>query len=249
MNKEVDKDRKKHYSDIFSKLQSENNVGGTYRAAKDQAGWKNNSSPTNFISDGKVITDPKSMAELQMNTFTNKTKKLLDDLPPRTTVPCKILEDALKNWGKPEDDREIFELKPITRIEVLKIISNMGNSTSSGNDKIDALAIKHGAAVLHGPITHVVNQSILTSTFATKWKVGKLLPLHKGKGLPKSDPKSYRPILLLPILGKITERAIQSQIMNHMEKSGMINENHHSYRKVHSTTTTMLQISDTILKV
>ena len=108
VNKDVDKDRKKHYSDIFSKLQSDNNVGGTYRAAKDQAGWKNNSSPTNFISDGKVITDPKSMAELQMNTFTNKTKKLLEDLPPRTTDPCKILEDALKNWGKPEEDREIF---------------------------------------------------------------------------------------------------------------------------------------------
>ena len=122
----------------------------------------------------------------------------------------------------------------------------MGNTTSSGNDRIDALAIKHGAAILHGPITHVVNLSILTSTFAAKWKIGKLLPLHKGKGLPKTDPKSFRPISLLPILGKITERAIQKQIMDFMEKSGQINQNHHSYRKLHSTTTTMLQISDTI---
>ena len=139
-------------------------------------------------------------------------------------------------------------MKPTTKIEVLKIIGNMGNSTSAGNDRIDALAIKHGAAILHGPITHVVNTSIKTSTFATKWKVGKLLPLHKGKGLPKQDPKSFRPISMLPILGKITERVVQHQVMNFMEKSGQINQNHHSYRKLHSTVTTMLQISDTIFE-
>ena len=248
VNNDVDRDRKKHYSDIYTKLQNEKNVGAIYRAAKDQAGWKSNSSPTSFLSDGKIITDPKSMADLQMTTFTNKTNKLLNDLPPRTSDPCKTLKDALENWGKPKDDRGEFKIKPISRLELLKIITKMGNSTSSGIDSIDALAIKHCAAILHEPITHMVNQSILTSTFASKWKIGKLLPLHKGKGLPKSDLKSFRPILMLPILGKITERAIQCQIMDFMEKSGQINENHHSYRKLHSTVTTMLQISDTIFE-
>ena len=47
-------------------------------------------------------------------------------------------------------------------------------------------------------------------------------------------------------MGKITEKVIQSQIMAYMESTGQINTNSHAYRKIHSTTTAMLQISDDI---
>ena len=70
--------------------------------------------------------------------------------------------------------------------------------------------------------------------------------LHKGKGLDPNNPQSYRPISLLPIMGKIVERILQPQILNFMENSGQLNSNHHSYRKNHSTVTAMLQISDAI---
>ena len=122
----------------------------------------------------------------------------------------------------------------------------LGNTTSAANDRLDALAIKHGAKILHGPITHIINCSIRTLKFATKWKIGKLLPLHKGKGLDPLDPKSYRPISILPVIGKITERILQKQIMNYMESSGQINDNIHSYRKQHSTVSSMLQLSDAV---
>ena len=131
-------------------------------------------------------------------------------------------------------------------MDTLKILKELGNTTSAANDRLDALALKHGAKILHGPITHIINCSIKTLKFASKWKIGKLLPLHKGKGLDPMDPKSYRPISLLPVIGKITERILQKQIMEFMESSGQLNENHHSYRKQHSTVTAMLQISDTI---
>ena len=99
----------------------------------------------------------------------------------------------------------MLKLKPINRLETLKIIQNLGNSSSTANDNLDYMAIKHGAALLHELITHVINLSISTSKFATKWMIGKLLPLHKGKGLNKQDSTSFRPILLLHILGKLTE--------------------------------------------
>ena len=131
-------------------------------------------------------------------------------------------------------------------MDTLSILKDLSNTTSSANNRIDALALKHGAQTLHGPITHVINCSIKSLKFAMKWKIGKLLPLHKGKGLNPMCPKSYRPISLLPIIGKLTERVLQKQILNFMENSGQFNSNHHSYRKQHSTVTAMLQLSDAV---
>ena len=91
-----------------------------------------------------------------------------------------------------------------------------------------------------------IREASESARFATKWKIGKLLPLHKGKGLNPHDPTSYRPISLLPVIGKITERVLQKQILEYMETSGQLNGNHHSYRKKHSTVTAMLQLSDAL---
>ena len=188
------------------------------------------------------------MANLQMKTFCDKTQKLLNELPLPTIDPCQPLEDALTKWGDKRHERDLFKFATITNIDTLKILKDLGNTTSAANDRLDALAFKHGAEVLHGPLTHIINCSIKTSKFAIKLRIGKLLPLHKGKGLDFNDPKSFRPISLLPVVGKIVERVLQPQILNFMEKSGQFIINHHSYRKNHSTVTAMLQLSDKIYR-
>ena len=246
VNRKVNSDRKSHYDDLYKLHLKNNDVGGTYRTAKNQVGMTKNTSPTSYLHEGSKITDPQKMADLQMQTFTDKTKKLISELPPPTIDPCQSLSDSLHSWGNKKDLRENFNFKSISNIDTLKIIKDLSNSTSSANDRIDSISLKHGAETLHVPLTHVINCSIKSSTFATRWKIGKLLPLHKGKGLNPQDPKSFRPISLLPVIGKVVERALQTQILDFMEKSGQFNPNHHSYRKHHSTTTAMLQLSDAI---
>ena len=246
VNRQVNADRKKHNDDIYTRHHLNNDVGATYRAAKNQVGWVKNTSPVNFVHEGVKITDPQKMANLQMATFSDKTAKLIRELPPPVIDPCASLMKSLDKWGESRDSREIFNFNTVSELDTLKIIKDISNTTSSANDRIDAISIKHGASILHGPITHVINTSINTSKFANKWKIGKLLPLHKGKGLNPLDPKSYRPISMLPVIGKIVERALQPQLLEYMEKSGQLNPNHHSYRKDHSTVTAMLELSDAI---
>ena len=248
VNREVDKDRHKHYDDIYKQHFDNKDVSALYKTAKTQAGWVKNTSPTAFTVQGQKITNPQQMADVQMETFAVKTKKLLDNLPPATTDPCSLLVDSLNKWGPRKDAREVFNFHTITKLDTLKILKDLNNTTSSANDRLESTALKHAAAILHGPITHIVNTSITTSKFAAKWKIGKLLPLHKGKGLNPQDPTSYRPISLLPALGKIVERVLQPQILEFMEHSGQFNNNIHSYRKSHSTTTAMIQLSDKIFR-
>ena len=102
------------------------------------------------------------------------------------------------------------------------------------------------AGSLLEPITFIINQSISESTFPTQWKLAEIIPLHKGKGIPKFIPSNYRPISILPVISKIAERVVQKQMLDFLDKTKQLNRNHHAYRRNHSTVTAMIQLMDTL---
>ena len=62
-------------------------------------------------------------------------------------------------------------------------------------------------------VTHIANLSISTLSFPSAFKVAKVVPLYKGRDSPVTEPKSYRPVALLPVLSKVLERVVHSQLM------------------------------------
>ena len=120
----------------------------------------------------------------------------------------------------------------------------MKNSKSCGLDNLDTNIIKLIRPYIVPVITHIVNTSISTNQFPTIYKHAKVIPLHKGKDAPSTQAKSYRPISILPVVSKIIERAIQTQITSYMNSSQLFHPNHHAYRQYHSTTTAMLSMHD-----
>ena len=247
VNTELDKDRREYYLNIYSKQLEQKDVSGIYKLAKIQAGWKATSTPVSFLVNGRKVTAPQELADVQLQSFKNKTATLIRNLPPPPEDPLTNLEEAMRNWQN-KDNREVLKFRKVTKLETLQIINKLGYSSSTAHDRLDAMAVKHGASILHGPITHVINLSIGQSKFAAHWKIGRLLPLHKGKGKIHQDPDSFRPISLLPVIGKIMERVIQPQILDFMSKTRQFNENNYSYRKEHSTMTAMIQISNDIFE-
>ena len=66
------------------------------------------------------------------------------------------------------------------------------------------------------------------------WKQAKVVMLPKpGKDLTK--PTSYRPISLLPAMGKIFERIVASRLSAFLEKVDYFDENQAGFRKKRST--------------
>ena len=51
VNRLVDKDRKTHYDDIYDRHYTNNDVGATFKTAKNQAGITKNSTPTSFLHE------------------------------------------------------------------------------------------------------------------------------------------------------------------------------------------------------
>jgi Notch-like protein len=61
------------------------------------------------------------------------------------------------------------------------------------------------------PISKIINKSFETSTFPDKLKEAQVVPLHKKNNT--LDKGNYRPVSILPMISKIFERAVNSQIV------------------------------------
>ena len=231
----------------YNKCEIENDTKRMYNITKTQLGWKTGGPPESFLVNGKPNNNPTLMANMQLKFFTEKVKKLIAKLPRPQGDPLAVLRAAMERWSK-AGNRETFSLKTITEREMIGILGELGNSTTFGHDKLDALSLKVIASNIYKPLTHIINRSILSSTFCNRWKIAKVIPLHKGKGAERLAPESYRPISLLPVTAKLAEKVIQRQIMDYMTKSGQFNSNLHAYQKYLGTTTSLLQLNDVIFQ-
>ena len=139
-----------------------------------------------------------------------------------------------------------FSISSISQEEVDKIIKDLKNSKSCGVDNLDTYILKLTRKNIVPAVCHILNLSIQSKKFPTKWKIAKVVPLYKGKG-SKYDPKSYRPVAIFPILSKVLERAMFKQLVSYMEDNNLFNPSDHAYRSFHSITTAMLQMYTTWL--
>ena len=243
---DVKKDKTEYLQKQFMEYEKENDVKSLYSNLKKNMGWKKSSHPTAFRMEGEVIRNQKSLANIQNDHFTNKIKKLKENIPVSNTEPLKLLKDALLRWGPKTTNIKNMKLQPVGRLHTLNLIKKLGNSTSHGMDGLDSITLKMIAEDITDPINHIVNLSIQTETFANKWKMGKIIPIFKGKGKDTNSPESYRPVSILPAISKIVEKTVQEQMTNHMKSEKLWNNDHYAYKANNSTTTAMAHLTDLI---
>ena len=123
-------------------------------------------------------------------------------------------------------------------------IAKLSNSTAFGLDCIDAVSLKLAASQLILPLKHLVNTSLKHSSYATKWKTAKVIPLLKSNDLNRLDPASYRPVAILPVFSKLVERSAQLQLLEFLERTNQLNPSAHAYRQCYSTMTTLIEVTN-----
>ena len=161
---------------------------------------------------------------------------------PEQGDPTANLRNLLNR--RPHPRIEGLSLSSVSPDNINKIIKGLKNSKSCGLDNLDTFIIKLIRPYIVPSITHIVNISISTEEFPSLYKRAKVVPLHKGKDAPATQPKSYRPVSILPVISKIIERVIQTQITDYMNRAQLLHPNHHAYRTFHSTTSAMLSMHD-----
>ena len=92
---------------------------------------------------------------------------------------------------------------------------------ASGDSLLCNQLLKNCAPFLASSITYLFNLSLSTSSFPDAWKIAKVIPLFKNRG-SHSDPSNYRPISLLPAIGKVMDDIQSSRLLTFLTKNNII---------------------------
>ena len=90
------------------------------------------------------------------------------------------------------------------------------------------------------PLSMIFNNCIDTGTFPDIWKQSNIIPVHQ-----KGDEQfvdNYRPVSLLPIFRKNTEKLLFNSIMDFLEECNLLNSNQSGFRPNNSCETQFLLI-------
>ena len=77
------------------------------------------------------------------------------------------------------------------------------------------------------------------------WKCGKVTALFKSG--ERTDPNNYRPITVLPIVSKILEKAVHSQMYSYLQDNKLLSPSQFGFRPKSSTEIALVNFTDSIL--
>ena len=152
-------------------------------------------------------------------------KKLAQEMPrPRRTI-----ESYLRNV---ESNQKSIFLKPVTEVEIRKIICKLLPKHSSGVDNINNKILKELGDLIIDPLTKICNNSLCKGIFPRTMKQAKVVPLYKSKS--RDLTTNYRPISLLLTLSKILEKLMYSRVYNFLCVTNQLYVSQYDFRKQHS---------------
>ena len=133
----------------------------------------------------------------------------------------------------------------MTEEEVMDLLCSLDIKKSHGYDNLPARLLIDAASFICKPLTYIFNLSLETGTFPEALKVAKVTPIYK-KG-PKTDPGNYRPISVLPIIGKVFEKVVNNRLVEFLELNNILSKDQYGFRKKYSTKLSLINLVNTLL--
>ena len=181
--------------------------------------------------DKEQITDPREQAEV-LNNY----------LASVFTISGGNIPQAEEYGGE-----EVLADIKIEQETVKTIIENLKEQSACGPDGIPTRVLKELKEEVTGPLTILFQKSIDTGKIPDDWREANVTPIYKQKG-KKSDPGNYRPVSLTNVVGKMMERVVKEQIMDHVERNNLLCEEQHGFRAKKSPQTNLIEFMDEVTK-
>ncbi len=92
----------------------------------------------------------------------------------------------------------VFEMKYICRGFVLKEPKQLKRNKATGVDQLPSGILRDIREYIADPLCYILNLSVETATVPSKWKIARLIPIHKSGS--RKLPENFRPMSVLPVL-------------------------------------------------
>ena len=136
---------------------------------------------------------------------------------------------SIKNIKAKFNSARIFSFQPVSVDDVKTVIRDLKNNKSAGGEI--PIQILKESEFTFGILTNCINKSIEAGCFPDSLKAANITPIFK-----KDDPldkANYRPVSTLPLISKVYERLIYSQLSEYSES--FLSHILCGFRKAHST--------------
>ena len=170
----------------------------------------------------------------------------------RTFNPKDLGEDKIKErinleWetakSKMKEHPSVLN-KKITVEELNAAIKKMKNGKSGGKDGMVNEFIKYAKEEFKRKLVDHFNQVLDSGVTPKYWNIGIVFPIFKGGN--EKVVANYRPITILPVIGKVFDAIINRRLVNHTKEK--ISPNQAGFRNSHRCADQILIMKEVLLK-
>ena len=228
--------KKDYYQNYFTI--NSNNLRNTWRGIKTIIHLDKNSKfhPSSININNEISNDPKEIANEFNCYFSNIARKLQSSIHYQD----QNFNDYLQNPSEKN-----FFITPTNKYEILDMINNNINNKACGPNSIPNKILHIIKPIIAEPLSDIINLSFTTGIYIDKLEIAKVIPIYKEKD-DKLLCKNFRPISLLSNINKIFEKIMHKRLYGFLEDQKCIYENQFGFRKKHSTTHALLDLTEDI---
>lgn len=146
-----------------------------------------------------------------------------------------------------QEEVEGYETLKFTKEQVLREIKKINHKKAPGYDLITSrvlMELPYAGLIL---LTSIYNAMTRLKFFPPQWKVAKIIMVPKPDKQPE-DPKSYRPLSLLPIASKVYEALLLTRILSVIHDKHLVPDHQFGFRHKHATIDQVHRLTNEIMK-
>ena len=198
---------------------------------------KSHKIPPLMYSDGTMTSSEAEQCEVLANAFLGNMSLTVNSTI--SDFDSKIKENVVKI----ERHSIVGIVKPVRPTEIRKILKTLKLRKSPSNDEITNSLLKHYPTKAIVFLSLIFNSCLSLGYFPDMWKKAKVIALKKS-GKNDVVPTNYRPISLLPSLGKLFEKIIYARLLA-VSKHRIMNEQF-GFRSKHSCIQQLARVTEHI---
>ena len=111
----------------------------------------------------------------------------------------------------PRNEKSLF-LSKTDKLEVFNELKHLNNKKSLDTFGLSNFFLKIVSPTISEQLSQIFNKCVEEECFPILLKIGVVIPIHKEG--PKSEAGNYRPISLLPVVGKFFEKFLHKRILD-----------------------------------